>query len=121
MSDECEATPKAELERQIMDPNVPKNELEWWAAAEIERLQEALEGIDQWSRAYPLSVFPEPDLKKAAEVLKASGMTLDAISAHAMRHVVEGVGKIARAALAGRIEPGGGAPDNSEASRGGRD
>jgi len=39
MSDECQATPKAELERQIMDPNVPKNEREWWAAAEVERLQ----------------------------------------------------------------------------------
>src|SRR3954452_24881213 len=24
--------------RQIMDPNIPKNEREWWAAQEIERL-----------------------------------------------------------------------------------
>lgn len=70
------------------------------AETENEVLREALERIEQWSRAYPLSVFPEPDLKTAAEVLKANGMTLDAISAHAMRHVVEGVGKIARAALA---------------------
>ena len=36
---EHEATPRAELERQIMDPNIPKNEREWWAANEIERLQ----------------------------------------------------------------------------------
>ena len=36
---EHEATPRAELERQIMDPNIPKNEREWWAAAEIERLR----------------------------------------------------------------------------------
>jgi len=35
---EHEATPRAELERQIMDPNIPKNEREWWAADEIERL-----------------------------------------------------------------------------------
>jgi hypothetical protein len=69
------------------------------AAAEVERLEEALRCIDDWSRAYPLSVFPKPDLARAAQVLKAHGMTLDAISAHAMRHCVEGVGKIARAAL----------------------
>jgi hypothetical protein len=37
---EHKATPRAELERQIMDPNIPKNEREWWAAAEIERLRE---------------------------------------------------------------------------------
>ena len=65
----------------------------------IDRLEEALHRIEQWSRSYPLAVFPEPDLKKAAEVLKVNGMTLDAISAHAMRHVVEGVGEIAREAL----------------------
>jgi hypothetical protein len=35
---QCEATPSAELERQIKDPNISKNEREWWAAAEIERL-----------------------------------------------------------------------------------
>lgn len=80
------------------------------AEAEAERLEAALERIEQWSRAYPLTVFPEPDLPKAAEVLKANGMTLDAISAHAMRHVVEGVGKIARDALQDEQKkgPGGG-------------
>ena len=67
--------------------------------AEIERLRAALEQIEQWGRAYPLSVFPEPDLKRARELLEAGGMTLDAISADAMRHVVEDVGVIARRAL----------------------
>jgi len=38
-NDAGQATPRAELERQIMDSNVPKNEREWWAAREIERLQ----------------------------------------------------------------------------------
>ena len=82
---------KAEIGRLTVERDV--------AQAEIERLQESLHQIESWSRAYPLSVFPEPDLKRAAEVLKANGMTLDAISAHAMRHIVEGVGKIAREAL----------------------
>jgi len=69
------------------------------AADRIERLEEALERIEQWSCAYPLTVFPEPDLKRARELLEAGGMTLDSISAHAMRHVVEGVGEIASRAL----------------------
>jgi uncharacterized small protein (DUF1192 family) len=69
------------------------------AEVERDRLHEAIWQIHQWSRAYPLHVFPEPDLKKAAELLNAGGITLDAISAHCMRHVVEGVGNIAREAL----------------------
>ena len=65
----------------------------------IEKLEEALQRILQWSEAYPLAIFPEPDLQRAHEVLKANGMTVDAISASAMRHVIIGVGKIAREAL----------------------
>lgn len=51
--------------------------------------------IVQWSEAYPLDIFPEPDWKKAAALLKGGGMTLDSISAACMRHVVEGVSQIA--------------------------
>lgn len=36
------ATPKADLERQIMSSGEPKNEREWWAHHEIERLREQL-------------------------------------------------------------------------------
>jgi hypothetical protein len=64
-----------------------------------ERLREAHERIVEWSRAYPLQVFPKPDLKRVRELLKPGGMTLDAISADAMRHVIEQVAKISRAAL----------------------
>lgn len=68
---------------------------------QVERYEGALEKIAQWSEAYPLDVFPEPDLEKAQKLLKAvGGMTLDAISASNMRHVVEGVGGIAKEALA---------------------
>ena len=67
----------------------------------IDRYEEALHRIKSWSEAYPLEVFPEPDLKRAHEVLTAHGMMLDAISAHVMRHAVKGVGKIAREALDG--------------------
>jgi len=65
----------------------------------VERYRSALHEIEAWSRAYPLKVFPEPDFDRARRILEASGMTLDAISASNMRHVVEGVGKIARDAL----------------------
>lgn len=65
----------------------------------IDELEEALQRIIQWSEAYPLEIFPEPDLKKARALLEAGGITLDSVSAHCMRHVVEGVGKIAREAL----------------------
>lgn len=64
-----------------------------------EALEEALWRIAKWSEAYPLEVFPEPDLKKARALLEAGGITLDAVSAYAMRHVIDGVGKIAREAL----------------------
>lgn len=66
---------------------------------ERDRYWEALNQIEQWSAAYPLRVFPEPDFEICATALKAVGQTLDAVSASNMRHVVEGVGKIARAAL----------------------
>jgi hypothetical protein len=69
---------------------------------ETERYREALEQIVQWSEAYPLSVFPEPDWKRAGDLLRAGGISLDAISASNMRHVVTEVGKIARRALEGR-------------------
>jgi hypothetical protein len=65
----------------------------------IERQRTALERIVQWSEAYPLDVFPEPDLKKVREVLTAAGLSLDQVSASNMRHVITRVAEIARAAL----------------------
>jgi hypothetical protein len=56
--------------------------------------EEKLHRIRQWCNAYPLDIFPEPDLAKAAALLEAGGMTLDAISASNMRHVLDGIRKI---------------------------
>lgn len=58
---------------------------------ELERLQNKLHKIKIWIDAYPLDVFPEPDFKKAAQVLKQNGITLDSISASNMRHVLNGI------------------------------
>ena len=57
----------------------------------LENLQDKLQKIINWVDAYPLDIFPEPDFKKAARVLKQNGMTLDSISASNMRHVLKGI------------------------------
>ena len=72
--------------------------------AERDALVEAMDEIIQWANAYPLDVFPEPDLEKAHELLKAGGMTLDAVSASGMRRVLDGVVKIAEKATRKEIE-----------------
>ena len=81
-------------------------QLDKTAALEIERLrdrivrlEDGLKLVEAWSRAYPETAFPVPDLLKARELLEAGGVTLDSVSAHAMRHVVMSVGQIAHDAL----------------------
>jgi len=68
----------------------------------IERLEAALARIVEWADAYPVAVFPEVDdgyAKRAHAVLTANGMTLDRLSAAAMRHCLTGVRRIASDAL----------------------
>ena len=43
---ENRAMPAATLEQEILDPNHPKNEREWWAADEIERLTARVEVLE---------------------------------------------------------------------------
>ena len=66
---------------------------------ERELVEDFLHELDGWERAYPLSSFPEPDLPKARALLEAGGMTLDAVSASNMRHVVSQIAPKARAAI----------------------
>ncbi len=72
------------------------------AAAERERCDQLLEHIRGWAEAYPLSIFPEPDFGKAHKVLTENGMTLDAISASIMRHVITQVKEMIDAAIRAR-------------------
>jgi hypothetical protein len=74
------------------------------AAKEREHYDDLFAHIKNWCEAYPISVFPEPDFKKAHEVLKANGMTLDAISASNMKHVITQVQKMIDAAIRARGE-----------------
>jgi hypothetical protein len=66
---------------------------------ENERLSDAMLKIEAWSNAYPVDVFPEPDFERVQDLLKAGGQSLSCVSASNMRHVVKGVGEIARSAL----------------------
>lgn len=54
-------------------------------------LEEKLDKILNWCNAYPVTIFPEPDFKKAARILKENGMTIDSIAASSMRHVLKGI------------------------------
>ena len=78
------ATGHADTEQDLLDE----------VGSQVEEMSEKLRKIRQWCEAYPLDVFPEPDFKKAAKVLKDNDMTLDAISASSMRHVLTGVKNI---------------------------
>ena len=60
----------------------------------ISDLEETLHKIQSWCDAYPLDIFPEPNLKKVHEILQEHGMSLDAVSASSMRHVLKGISKI---------------------------
>ena len=64
--------------------------------AQVERLTEHLERIEDWCRAYPIDVFPDPDLTKCRELLGDGQFTR--LNAHAMRHVVNGIALIAERA-----------------------
>jgi len=72
-----------------------------------DRLREALQKIIDWADAYPVDVFPEPDLEYVARALKQAAestdthgpISLDCVSASNMRHCLKGAKRIARAAL----------------------
>ena len=74
------------------------------AAKEREHYDDLFAHIKGWCEAYPIAAFPEPDFKKAHEVLKANGMTLDEISASNMKHVITQVQKMIDAAIRARGE-----------------
>jgi hypothetical protein len=81
----------------LQDLNALINE----AATRIEKLQAALLEIATWAEAYPVEIFPEPDLEGVKQVLIANDMMreMDRMHSSWARHLVSGIGGIARAAL----------------------
>lgn len=68
-------------------------------AARLDRMESALDQIQAWASAYPIGMFPEPDWAASAKVLNDAGLSLDAISAANMRHVITRVQEIADNAM----------------------
>lgn len=71
---------------------------------DADKLHDALGKIVIWAEAYPPDVFPPYSDQSLAELnvlLEARGYSLDALGAQMLRHVVEGVGDIARKAMEG--------------------
>lgn len=64
----------------------------------------AMEKLADMSQAYPLDVFPEPDWKLAAKLLRDGGVTLDSVSAGIMRRAWELVENLCRAGADGAEE-----------------
>jgi hypothetical protein len=71
------------------------------AVNNFEKMREALEDFHEWPKAYPTSVFWKIDTKKAHALLQAGGMTLDAVSATAIRWTLEEIERRAAAVLKG--------------------
>jgi len=69
--------------------------------AKVERQETALERLRQWAKAYPVRAFPEPDFIVARKVLAEYEISLDAVSASNMRHVIRQVSEILEQALKG--------------------
>jgi hypothetical protein len=70
--------------------------------AENERYEDALNRIHNWAQAYPHDVFSELNhyvWQRANRLLENGGVSLTAISASNMRHVIKGVSGIVAAAL----------------------
>ena len=63
---EYQATFAATLKQQIMDPNFPKNEREWWAADRIEQLEAALREISLMDKQYEHDLFSATCVARAA-------------------------------------------------------
>ncbi len=66
--------------------------------------EDVMDRIEAWSKAYPLDIFPEPDFAKARGLLAAGGITIDAVSASNMRHVITRVWEMLQAAPAASPE-----------------
>ena len=62
--------------------------------SEFETMDEKLRQIHNWCKAYPLGVFPEPDLKAVRKALEVAGITMDSVSASNMRHILNGIIRI---------------------------
>lgn len=65
--------------------------------AEAERLRDALDRIEQWCKAYPVSVFPplsDETVRDAGAILRTHGISIGALHAQWARHILLGIADI---------------------------
>lgn len=55
----------------------------------LRHAEEILLKVRNWAYAYPLDVFPEPDIAKCELLLKAGGQSIDTLAAYARRGAIE--------------------------------
>jgi DNA repair exonuclease SbcCD ATPase subunit len=67
-----------------------------------ERMREALTKLRDWPNAYPVDIFPEPDLFQVRLVLQEAGITIDQVSASNFRWLL---GRISETAAEGLKDP----------------
>jgi hypothetical protein len=60
----------------------------------IEKLKKKLEIVENWTLQYPLEIFPDPDYKQVREVLEASGITLDCVTAGIVRRMMANINQV---------------------------
>jgi hypothetical protein len=87
-----------DLERQLAEA---RQEL-FEAGKLTGKAHKALEEIRTWCEAYPTPIFTpltDDDLRVASDGLKTLGIDIGALHAQWARHLLDGIGKIAREAL----------------------
>lgn len=62
----CAAAPREELESQVMDSNIPKNEREWWARGQIETLRARIAELEAAQGSVD-HFIPLADVQREAE------------------------------------------------------
>lgn len=79
---------------KALTANITLREQQRVSNERIVELEESLQRIADWCAAYPLEVFPEPNLQADKELL--GDVEFTRLNVHSMRHVVEEIAKIAQ-------------------------
>jgi hypothetical protein len=62
--------------------------------------EEEIRKVDNWAKAYPVDVFPEPNPERCKRLLEAGGESIDCLAAYARRGAIEWIGYGTRAYFA---------------------
>jgi DNA gyrase/topoisomerase IV subunit A len=83
------ATDPCDLERQILDPNIAKNEAEWWAGRRIQELEEEAKRTEQFIIANDIYISELRARLKLLEACIAADDTLISILKNELKDISE--------------------------------